>query len=288
MDAANNTKLMKLTDGRTLCFSEYGNTSGKPVIYFHGFLGSRLEVQRFDQIVKANNYRLIAVDRPGMGLSSLDTNRSILSTIDDIVSLANYLKLDKFSVLGHSGGGIFVAACAYAISHRLNAAAIVSGMAPFTNSASHVGMMRAQLISCKLIKRFPFLATPMMRINKMMLNKSDKLLEKMIKPLPDVDKEIFRDPVGGKEVINSSLESFRMGVAGPAYEMKLILNPWGFRLEDISFPVTIWHGGLDTQARIVHGKIYAQSIPNSTLKIFENDGHHSLIKNHFEQIINSL
>ncbi|MBP9743504.1 MAG: hypothetical protein KBD37_09105 [Burkholderiales bacterium] len=45
-----NTKSILLKDSRILYFSEFGAVTGKPVVYFHGFPGSRLEVQRFSQI----------------------------------------------------------------------------------------------------------------------------------------------------------------------------------------------------------------------------------------------
>lgn len=288
MDTTSNTKLMRLTDGRALCFSEFGDINGKPVIYFHGFPGSRLETQRFNQIALTSNYRLITIDRPGMGLSTIDRKRSILSTVQDIISLADHLSIDKFSVMGHSGGCPYVAACAYYIPERLTGAAIVSGMSPFTNPETHVGMMRETLLGSKLVKIFPPFASLMMRITRMMLKKSDKLLDKMIKPLPKIDQAIFRDPISGKELIDSTLESFRNGISGPALEMKILLNSWGFELENINFPVSIWHGELDTQVPIGNGKIYKRLMQNSTLHIFENEGHHSIIKNKFEQIIKSL
>ncbi len=288
MEDVSNSKIMTLNDGRNLGFSDSGDPNGKPIIYFHGFPGSRLETQRFNQVALANNYRLITMDRPGMGLSSLDRNRTILSTVNDMITLADYLKIDRFSVMGHSGGGPFVAACAYLIPQRITGAAIVSGMSSFINPETHVGMVRAQLFASKLVKIFPPLATLMMKITRMMLNKSDKLLEKMIKPLPLIDQNIFRDPVSGKELIQSTLEAFRNGVAGTAYEMKILLNDWGFKLEDIICPVSIWHGAKDSQVPISNAKLYAKLITNSSLHIFEDDGHHSLIKNHFVGIVETL
>ncbi len=288
MEDVDSSKIMTLNDGRSLGFSDFGDPNGKPIIYFHGFPGSRLETQRFNQVALANNYRLITMDRPGMGLSSLDRNRTILSTVNDVITLADYLKIDRFSVMGHSGGGPFVAACAYLIPQRMTGAAIVSGMSPFMNPETHVGMVRAQLFASKLVKIFPPLATLMMKITRMMLNKSDKLLEKMIKPLPLIDQNIFRDPVSGKELIQSTLEAFRNGVAGTAYEMKILLNDWGFKLEDIICPVSIWHGAKDSQVPISNAKLYAKLITNSSLHIFEDDGHHSLIKNNFVGIVETL
>jgi pimeloyl-ACP methyl ester carboxylesterase len=92
---------VSLVDGRQLGFSEYGDHNGLPIFYFHGFPGSRLEAGRFHEIAVANRYRLIGIDRPGMGLSSIHKQRSILSWPDDIERLANLIGIDKFSIVGH-------------------------------------------------------------------------------------------------------------------------------------------------------------------------------------------
>lgn len=278
---------VKLADGRQLGFAEYGDPNGIPIFYFHGFPGSRFEAGRFHEIAVANRYRLIGIDRPGMGLSSIDEKRSILSWPNDVESFANFIGIEKFSIVGHSGGGPFVAACAYTIPHRLNGAAIISGMAPLNKPESLVGMAQNQRVVTRLIKTIPWLTNVMMKLTFMMLKKPNKMMKQMIKQLPEVDQVFFRDPEIGKAIINSTIEAFRSGVSGSAYEMKLLFKPWGFDLENIKFPITIWQGTLDTQAPISHAKIYANLISGSQLKIVENEGHHSLLKNHIEEILRS-
>ena len=278
---------VELKDGRLLGFAEYGDPNGLPIFYFHGFPGSRLEASRFHDVAADNGYRIIGIDRPGMGLSSIDKNRSMLSWATDVAHFADYLEIEKFSIIGHSGGGAFVAACAYAIPNRLNGAAIVSGMAPFDNPESLIGMPRGQIIANKLIKNRPWLANLMMKLTFMML-KNPKMMEPMIKQLPKIDQDLFRDPVIGKALINNTIEAFRNGVVGVAQEMKLLLNPWDFDLKNISVPITLWQGSLDPQVPMSHAKIYEKLIPGAQLKIIENEGHHSLITNHMVDILRGM
>jgi pimeloyl-ACP methyl ester carboxylesterase len=128
----NSEHTFKLPDGRTLVYAEYGAPAGKPIIYFHGSPGSRLDPQMLDQscLVKFN-VRLIAPDRPGMGLSDFQPNRKISDWPDDVVALADSLGLHSFAVLGVSGGAPYAEVCALKIPHRLTAVAIVSGVGPF-------------------------------------------------------------------------------------------------------------------------------------------------------------
>ena len=104
MDKRNPT--IKLKGGRTLGYAEYGAPEGKPVFYFHGFPGSRIDWLFSDTNNTAAqlNARIIAVDRPGMGLSSFQRGREILDWSDDVIEIANVLQLDRFAVLCRFSG----------------------------------------------------------------------------------------------------------------------------------------------------------------------------------------
>lgn len=279
--------IIQLNDNRQLGFAEYGNPDGLPVFYFHGFPGSRFEAGHFDSITLSNRYRLIGIDRPGMGLSTIDKERTILSWATDVADFANQLGIEKFSIIGHSGGGPFVAACAYAIPERLNGAAIVSGMAPFEKPESWEGLARAQVIANKLVIAIPWFSHIMMKLTLHLLKNPGKMMKQVIKQLPEVDQTLFHDLKIQKSIIDSTLEAFRNGIAGPANEMKLLFDPWGFDLEDVKYPITIWHGSFDKQAPASHAKIYA-SMPSAQLKMFENEGHHSLLRNYIEEILSGV
>ena len=54
---------MKLHDGHSLGYAEFGDPEGKPVFHFHGFPGSRLEAKLMSDAAGRNGVRLIGVDR---------------------------------------------------------------------------------------------------------------------------------------------------------------------------------------------------------------------------------
>src|SRR5512136_1482675 len=107
-----------LSDGRTLAYAEYGDPTGQPVFFFHGMPGSRL-FRPPDQITAKVGVRLITTDRPGYGLSTFQPGRRFLDWPGDIAQLADHLNMEKFAVMGHSAGGPYVAACAYALPQRV-------------------------------------------------------------------------------------------------------------------------------------------------------------------------
>ncbi len=285
MNSLEQDKIAHLANGRAIGYAEYGDPNGVPVFYFHGTPGSRLDAANFDEQAGTHGYRLIGIDRPGMGLSTFDKKRSLLSWANDVAAFADCLHIDKFSIIGHSGGGPYVAACAYAIPERLNGAAIVSAVGPFENPKAQIGLATQYKVMNAIIKIIPFGAHFLMWITQKMLNKPDEMQKQMIKQFSEPDQVVFRDPEAAKSYANSMREAFRHGVAGTAYEMRLFLKPWNFNLTDIKIPVTIWYGALDKQAPRSHADIYADLIPNSRLNVLENEGHLSLIKNHFAEIL---
>lgn len=84
-------------------FAEFGDPRGKPVFYFHGFPGSRLEAQVAADLASRHMARLIAVDRPGYGLSDFKPDRLIGEWPADVLEFADSLRLGRFIVLGLSG-----------------------------------------------------------------------------------------------------------------------------------------------------------------------------------------
>ena len=83
-DGTNEHQVVQLSDGRALCFAQYGAPDGFPVINAHGGLACRLDVAAADSISREAGVRLISPDRPGIGGSDPKPGRTILDWADDI------------------------------------------------------------------------------------------------------------------------------------------------------------------------------------------------------------
>src|SRR5581483_9655535 len=92
-----------LADGRVLGYAEYGDPGGTPLVYLHGFPGSRIAGGVLDEAARAAGVRVLAPDRPGLGLSSPRPGRTLLDLADDVRELADALAIDRFAVVGESG-----------------------------------------------------------------------------------------------------------------------------------------------------------------------------------------
>jgi pimeloyl-ACP methyl ester carboxylesterase len=124
---------LRLRDGRSLGYLDIGEVGTPPVILFHGSPGSRLDAFYLpsDELA-ATGVRMLAPDRPGLGRSDPRPRQSFREGVADAAGLADALGLEKFAVIGVSGGGPYAAACAEWLPERLTAAALVSGVGPST------------------------------------------------------------------------------------------------------------------------------------------------------------
>src|SRR5690349_18581455 len=138
---------VRLPDGRTLAYAEYGEADGYPVPFFHGTPGARLLRPRALRPGTAGS-RIIAVERPGYGRSDFHSGWGMLDWADDVAALADALGLARFALVAESGGGPYAAACAYRLPTRVTALVLFSSLAPWPADragatappADHTGM----------------------------------------------------------------------------------------------------------------------------------------------------
>jgi pimeloyl-ACP methyl ester carboxylesterase len=262
---------IRLRDGRGLGYAEWGDRDGSPLLYFHGWPGSRLEGRLGDEAARANGVRLIAVDRPGMGLSDYQAGRTILDWPDDVAELATALGLERFAVLGISGGGPYAAVCAWKLSGQLTRAGIVSGLAPLDVPGMVAGMGRQNRFAFQLVGRHAVLRRALFAVTTVSVRRRPAgVLERGVAPVDS--KYLDRPQV--KEVLAESLsEAFRSGGRGSAWEMGLYARPWGFRLDEIGTPVHLWHGEQDANAPVAMGRHMASVIPDCQATFYPGEGH---------------
>src|SRR5690348_15789794 len=123
-----------VTGGRSLTVRDLGEPGAPAVLFQHGFMACRLTGR------PAPGARVITIDRPGIGGSTAWPGRTLLDWPADVAAVADHLGLDRFAVLGHSGGGPYAAACAARLGDRVSALGIACGFAPFGRPGATEGM----------------------------------------------------------------------------------------------------------------------------------------------------
>jgi pimeloyl-ACP methyl ester carboxylesterase len=279
-----------LRDGRRLGWAEYGNPQGRPVLYFHGWPASRLEPRLMDADCAELGVRLVAPDRPGMGLSDFKPRRSIVDWAADVAELAGHLDLNRFAVLGVSGGGPYAAACAAALPGRLSAVLLVCSVGPVDFPGATQRMVGPTRWLLRFARGAPWLARilagPCLRA---LWGHGEQVMPHAIEArLPQPDRLALARPEIQQTLVASSREGFRPGLRGPAWDGLLFGQPWGFRFEAIRTPVWLWHGELDVIVPPAMGRHLAASIPHCRATFYPADGHFSLPFNRVRQILGAL
>jgi len=211
MTDTRNDQQIELCDGRLLGYTEYGAREGVPVLYFHGFPGSRLDFPLFGDGDAAfeTNARIIAVDRPGMGLSDFKRGRKMLDWPDDVTELADALQLDRFAVLGFSGGGPYAAACAFKMAGRLAATGIVCGMGlPDAPRMVH-GASWTLPGKPSMMRRLLLMLTSMG-----LQREPDRFLSQSKETFSEPDRVLLDQPEPARVFIDTVKEALRPGIGG--------------------------------------------------------------------------
>ncbi len=277
---------IKLHDGRRLGYAEFGDPRGKPVLFFHGYPGSRWDGAETGHAAERVGVRLIAPDRPGMGLSDYQPKRRLLDWPSDVLELANALGLDHFGVIGYSGGGPHALACAYQLDTRLSAVGVISGVGPLTEPGALDGMMKNNIQLFQMARRTPWLLRLIFSLNRRM--DTLKLMRAALPQMPAVDQDVMRQPGVLEGIAKDYGEAFRQGTRGAVHEGALFASDWGFKLSEVTRPVQLWHGEQDINAPVAMGRFQARHLPNCQATFYPTDGHISIIVNHAAEILMAL
>ncbi|KAH7121465.1 Alpha/Beta hydrolase protein [Dactylonectria macrodidyma] len=292
------SQVIKTPDSkRDIGFAEYGSQSGTSIFYFHGLPGSRFEALFWEANATALDVRLIALDRPGMGLSTRDSTRTMPTYPADVAAVAQHLKLDKYFILAVSGGSGYALACA---AHKdklagLQGVGIVGGLGP--RNLTQKGMGLIQRLSYYAMDWVPHGAVGWLwdaMIGKSARDPDPTVLEKAVRKglkmeAKGPDAEIVKDEKILQALTDSLRGAFAQGSHGYVDEASLVVKPWGFNLEDIKdVPVRLWYGGKDELAPPAVGKAMADKIPGAVFTEFEGETHTASVVKHQKAILTEL
>ncbi|HDP99254.1 MAG TPA: alpha/beta hydrolase [bacterium] len=280
--------LFRLPDGRHISYAVYGNSQGKPVFFFHGIPGSRLQRNPDLSIFEELPILIYALDRPGYGDSDFQPGRRLLDLPDDLLAFARGNRIEQFAVVGVSGGGPYALACARKIPENLTKAIIISSLAPLQTQTLAAFPPGARLLfssakNTPLLLRFVF--NLFFKTFKIPISTA---FQKFMTELPPADKALFSRPEIQRLFKDDVAQAFRQGTRGVVADISILSQPWGFCLQDIQSPVEIWHGVEDTIVPIQLAHFNAHLIPCAQTHFIEAEGHFMGIqrsKQIFEQIV---
>ncbi len=283
---------VRLADGRVLGYAEYGPAARPPLFLFHGLPGSRLAIPEMwsGELATA---RVIAPDRPGMGISTFQPGRRLTDWVGDVRQLADSLGIQRFLVAGFSGGGPHALAVAHGLPDRVIAVGSIAGAGPIDTRDARRALKHANPANrmiFRLARTAPGLLSPIIAQHAHAMTRHPaKVVHSatQARSVPEADRLAMTDPRLEERMVAAAAEPFRQGVRGVVHEARICTESWGFDLTAIKPPVRIWHGDQDSNVPVAMARHLAEQIPGSRLTIYPGEGH-LIVPKHWGEILAAL
>jgi pimeloyl-ACP methyl ester carboxylesterase len=271
-----------LPDGRRLGWAQWGPNGGLPVLFFSGAAMGRSLAFGAD-LLDGLGVRLIAVDRPGLGASDPDPDRTLTHWPRDVAQFCLALGLTGVRIVAFSQGAPFGLACAAA--GITAAVAIVSGQDDLQDAAF------ADRVDPHLAGLLQAVAADPAGVEAMFANSSnaETLWDLIMASVSEPDRAIYTSPTFAPAYRRALAEGFSQGAAGYARDLVLTMGRWPFDPAAIHVPVDLWFGGRDISAvhSPDHGERLAARIPTARRHLRSEAGG-ALLWTHAEPILTSL
>jgi pimeloyl-ACP methyl ester carboxylesterase len=258
-----------LADGRRLCWHEFGDLGGSPVIYTAGTPVSGLGGATYDQAARAAGLRWISPDKPGYGGSDYQRGRSLTGWADDLAALAAHLGLDRFALAGESGGGPFTLAAGHRLAGRVSVVVLIASGGPI--SPAEMSGMKARIRVMVWLARYApalnMIQVAAMRRELVSPARRERSLQRVLAGAPQAAHAALRIEY------DAVTDALRPGTRATVQELAITKRPWPFPLGEVKTPVHLWHGERDRNAPIAFARRLARELPDATLHVSDSSGH---------------
>ena len=222
-------------DGRTLHGWLGGDADGPLVAVLHGCPDTRHVAMTGDDAAREAGVRLLCVNRPGYGDSTVHPS-SHGSVADDLAAVAAGLGHERFAVLGMSVGGAYAVACAARHPDRVAALGLVATQPPGRRTEA-VDVLAEEFSA-------EFLAW---RTGVDPLDPDDeRLARRWLTMLPEQDAALVA--ARGAPAVAASVREALGCPDGYLRDAALLHRPWQHDPAEVACPVRAWFGEDDDRS----------------------------------------
>jgi pimeloyl-ACP methyl ester carboxylesterase len=261
------TQDLRLRDGRTLRVHDSGGPAHLTVFWQHGTPNVGIPPAPWAPLSERLGLRWVGHDRPGYGGSTVQPGRDVASVATDVAQVADALGLDRFAVVGHSGGGPHALACAAVLADRVTAAICVAGLAPRDAHGLdwYAGMGPGDVASLRAAEKG--------REARLALEQAGAAAAES-EPVP-ADRRALAGRWRWLETVTGPVAG--AGTDGLVDDEVAFVSPWGFGPADVAVPVLVLHGAADPVVPSAHSRWLAHRTPGAELRIAPGEGHVSVL-----------
>jgi pimeloyl-ACP methyl ester carboxylesterase len=260
---------LELGEGRTLHVYDTGadDADGRLAVFWHhGTPNIGAPPEPLFAAAEELGIRWVSYDRPGYGGSSPQPGRDVASAAAHVSSIADALGIDRFALMGHSGGGPHALACGALLQGRVLGVVVGAGLAPF--GAEELDYFAGM--------------TPSGAAELRAATEGRAALEDYLESA-EFDPEMFTPEDHAALSGEWSWLNRVVGTASTTGPDGLIdddlayVGPWGFDPARVISPLLYLHGGRDRVVPSSHGEWLARRCPSAELRLYPEDGHISIL-----------
>ncbi len=284
---------LTLPDGRTLGFDDVGDPAGVPVLYVHGTPDSRRARHPSDDLAASLGVRLVAVDRPGFGLSSPHPTGTVGTFADDAIALADHLTISAWRPFAWSGGATYALAVGARHPGRVARTAVAAGLVPFEAYATPgilddadggrhlVAELGAELGAAGLAE----MAAPMLAPCPC----DEALAREHLTETADPGRlaDLAAIPGALDVLVAGLVDAVAQGMDGLVRDLELQVEPPDVDWSAATGPVDLWYGERDTTAPPAFGAWWVGALPDAIIQVVPSAGH-LIALTHWTQILQQL
>jgi len=286
-------RVQQARDGRALDVLVAGDAnSSSALVCHHGTPSDATLWSDWHEDALANNLRLVAISRPGYGLSDRRGGRSVASVAEDVEDVLDALGISEFVTIGWSGGGPHALACAALLPNSCKATSSLAGVGPY----GEPDLDFLEGMGPENVEEFGIVLQGEEAIRTWMNEHArpyrtiadEELAEALGGLVPEIDVFALNEQGLAATWAGSMRRCFNNGWDGWIDDDLAFCNHWGFGVSEISTPVTVWQGDLDLMVPLAHGEWLLKHIPTATARMEVGHGHLSLVADRRQDIIEDL
>jgi pimeloyl-ACP methyl ester carboxylesterase len=254
-------------DGRTLRAYDSGDAAADAdamvLMWHHGSPQTGALLAPLLAAAGPRGIRMLSYARPSYGGSSPALGRDVASAAADAARVADAFGVDRFAVMGASGGGPHALACAALLPDRVSGAVCLGGIAPYSQDFDWFAGMRSP--------------------GGLRVSLSGRAARARYAETAEFDEKMFTAAdhaalAGEWEALGA--DAAHAGLDGPDGQIDddvAYVNPWGFRVEQVDAPVLVVQGGEDRVIPPSHADWLLRHCPRAELWLRPRDGHISVL-----------
>lgn len=261
--------------GRELTVEDTGPASGFPLLV-HGGGGSRHLFPPAVAQARSYGFRLIGYDRPAYGGSTPLPGRTVGDCAQDVAAILAELGIARLAVWGFSGGGPYALATAALLPEAVAAVCVFAPLGPYGAAGLDflAGMDDSYRAEVEIFFADRAAARAKFRTDGAEMFGRLSTPEGWLRTWGDrAGKDPAHDYQTARYLADVFLDGWTNGDDGWWDDWSAFLSPWGFDLESVAAPVSLWHGLADTRCPPAHSRWLAERIPRVTAHFTDADDH---------------